>query len=167
VRCSLALLKFQEEAAMTPYEVSTARLPATNALAIRATVQVRELPAFIERAFAELTQTLHTQGAQPIDPPFVRYHSFTPQAVEVEAVMCCANPVQGKGRAVPLTLEASEAAIVRHVGPYAQIGPAYDALRIWLEEHGKHATQAPREVYLTRPDDETKIPVTLVEQPMG
>jgi effector-binding domain-containing protein len=157
----------QTREVMHSYEVSTARLPATNALAIRATVELRELPTFIEHAFSELTKTLHAQGAQPIDPPFVRYHSFSPQSVEVEAVMCCANPVQGKGRAVPLTLEASEAAIVRHVGPYAQIGPAYDALRLWLEEHGKHATQAPREVYLTRPDDETKVPVTLVEQPMG
>lgn len=148
------------------YEVSTARLPATNALAIRATVAVRDLPSFIEQAFHELTTLLHAEGAQPIDPPFVRYHSFSPQAVEAEAVMCCASPVQGKGRAVPLILEASEAAIVRHVGPYTQIGPAYDALEAWLNEHGKHATQAPREVYLTRPD-EAEVPVTLVEQPMG
>lgn len=151
------------------YEVSTARLPSSDAVAIRTTVPVTELPRFIGDSFHELVSHLKARGAQPLDPPFVRYHAFTPEAVEVEAVMCCDHPVPGEGHIVPLRLEASEAAIVKHVGPYEQIGPAYDALQSWLDEHGKHATQAPREVYLTSPEEvpDPAAWVTLVEQPMA
>ena len=102
-------------------------------------------------------------------PPFVRYYSVTPESVDVEAVMPCDREVPVNGRVKRLHLNASQAAIVRHVGRYEKMKPAYDAINEWMSNNGKHAIEAPREVYVTTgaevPDPSEW--VTLVEQPIS
>jgi effector-binding domain-containing protein len=38
-----------------------------------------------------------------------------------------------------------------HVGPYAEIARAYQALTLWMQEHGHESAGAPRESYLVGP----------------
>jgi effector-binding domain-containing protein len=83
--------------------------------------------------------------------------------------MSCDRPVQVTGRIKPIHLDASQAAIVRHVGRYDKMKPAYEAISEWMSNNGKHPIEAPREVYVTTgaevPDPSEW--VTLVEQPIG
>ena len=151
------------------YEILTANLPASEAVAIRKTLPMSELQDFFNTAFLDLSTVIREAGASSIGPPFVRYYSVKPEAADVEAVMSCDKPVQVSGRIKPLHLDAGQAAIVRHVGRYDKMKPAYEAIAQWMSHHGKHPTEAPREVYVTTalevPDPSEW--VTLVEQPMS
>lgn len=151
------------------YEILTANLPASEAVAIRTTLPMSELQGFLNEAFLELSQVIRNGGANTIGPAFVRYHSFTPEAVCLEAVMTCDKKVPVRGRVKPLHLDAAHAAIVRHVGRYDKMKPAYDAISQWMVSNGKHPSEAPREVYVTTgaevPDPSEW--VTLVEQPIA
>ena len=138
------------------YEILTANLPASEGLAVRSTVPMAELQDFFNRSFLEMAQ-------------LVRYYSVTADSAEVETVITCDKKVEGRGRVRSIHLDASEAAIVRHVGRYDKMKPAYEAIRQWMNNNGKHATEAPREVYVTTiaevPDPSEW--VTLVEQPIA
>ncbi len=151
------------------YEILTANLPASEAVAIRTTVPLKDLPSFFSEAFLELSQVIKKGSAEPVGPPFVRYYSVTPERVDVEAVMSCDKQVPISGRVQQLHLNAAQAAIVRHVGRYDKMKPAYDAITQWMANNDKHAIEAPREVYVTT---EAEVPdpsewVTLVEQPIA
>lgn len=151
------------------YEILTANLPASEAIAIRAQLAMSELQGFFSEAFLELREVIRQGGAQTVGPPFVRYYSVTPDRADVEAVMTCDKPVKVSGRVKTLHLNAAQAAIVRHVGRYDKMKPAYDAITQWMSNNGKHPTEVPREVYVTTA---TEIPdpsewVTLVEQPIA
>ncbi len=151
------------------YEILTANLPASEAVAIRTIVPMAELQDFFNHAFLDLSETIKHGGASPVGPPFVRYYSVTPQAVDVEAVMTCDRSVPVSGRVKTIHLDAAQAAIVRHVGRYDKMKPAYDAIQEWMRNNGKHPSEAPREVYVTTgaevPDPSEW--VTLVEQPIA
>ena len=151
------------------YEILTANLPASDAVAIRTTIPLQGLRDFFNNAFLELSECIRAAGASPVGPPFVRYYSVKPDAVDVEAVMSCDRPVQVSGRIKQLHLEAAQAAIVRHVGRYDKMKPAYEAIEQWMSNNGKRPTEAPREVYVTTvaevPDPSEW--VTLVEQPIS
>lgn len=51
------------------------------------------------------------------------------------------------------TLPAIEAAVVRHIGPYATLGVAHHAAYAFLAEHGHAQAGAIREVYVSDPED--------------
>ncbi len=151
------------------HEIVTAHLPASDGVSIRAVIPMSELSDFFGPAFHDLSEAISAGGASPAGPPFARYYAVTPEAVNLEAIMACDRPVPGLGRARPIHLEAAQAAVVRHTGRYDKLKPAYDALSEWMKENGKHPSEAPREVYVTGPDE---VPnpdewVTLVEQPMA
>jgi len=84
------------------YVVEETSLSAGPALAIRETVPMAGLPAFFGAAFHELTEAAHAGGARIVAPPFARYHSVTPRAVDVEAVLPLDLAVGTTGRAVHL-----------------------------------------------------------------
>jgi effector-binding domain-containing protein len=151
------------------YEILTANLPASEAVGIRTTIPIDELPNFFNLAFLELSEVIRAGDAIPVGPAFVRYYSVTPRAAEVEAVMTCNKAVEVSGRVKPLHLNAAQAAVVRHVGRYDKMKPAYDAITQWMSNNGKQPIEAPREVYVTTiaevPDPSEW--VTLVEQPIA
>lgn len=150
------------------YEILTANLPASEAVAIRTTIPLSQIPEFLNLAFLELNEAVRAGGAISVGPPFVRYYSVTPEVVDVEAVMTCDKEVPERGRVKAIHLNAAQAAIVRHVGRYDKMKPAYDAITQWMANNGKRPLEAPREVYVTTiaevPDPSEW--VTLVEQPI-
>lgn len=150
------------------YEILTANLPASEAVAVRTTIPLAQIPEFLNLAFLELSEAVRNSGAIVVGPPFVRYYSVTPEAVDIEAVMTCDKEVPVTGRVKAIHLDAAQAAIVRHVGRYDKMKPAYEAITQWMANNGKRPTEAPREVYVTTiaevPDPSEW--VTLVEQPI-
>lgn len=151
------------------YEILTANLPASDAVSIRTTLPMAQLQSFFGPAFHELSEVISAAGASPVGPPFVRYYSVAPAAVDLEAVMSCDKPVPVSGRVKATKLVAAQAAVVRHVGHYEKMKPAYDAITEWMRNNDKKPTEAPREVYVTSPEEDPDPSewVTLVEQPIA
>ncbi len=145
----------------TPPELTT--LPAGPAIAVRDQVAMTELPAFFSTAFHDLAEV---GGDQLAGPPFAIYHSLGAARIDVEAVMPLRAPVTPTGHVHTLDLAGGPAVQVRHVGAYGELGPAYEAVERWLDEHARARAGAIREVYVTGPSGRPNEQVTLVVQPL-
>jgi len=138
-------------------------LPAGPAIAVRDQVAMVELPAFFRAAFRDLSAC---GGAQQAGPPFAIYHLLDGPRIDVEAVMPLRAPVAPTGHVHALELTGGPAVQVRHVGPYRELGPAYEAIDDWIEAHARARAGGFREVYLTGPAVGSTEQITLVVQPL-
>ena len=133
------------------------------AIAIRAQLGLEELPSFFGSAFRELVAC----GADQISgPPFAIYHSFDPQRIDVEAVMPVRAAVPVQGRIHVIDVAGGPAVVVRHTGPYEELGTAYLSLEHLVADHHRARSAAIREVYLTAPTAPPDQRITLVVQPL-
>jgi effector-binding domain-containing protein len=64
-----------------------------------------------------------------------------------------AEDVTGRGRIELKTLPATRAVVMKHVGPYEALGRSYRLLTEVLEDSGITPTDAPREIYVSDPED--------------
>lgn len=148
------------------YTVEEVELPGGEAVGIRETVPMPELPRFFGAAFEEMAGYIGEAGAGYAGPPFARYFSVQPEAVDVEAVFPVTRALEGRGRVKPLHLDATAAIQTMHTGPYEEMVAAYEVIERWLAEHQRERSDAPREVYLTGPEVDPADYKTLVVQPI-
>ena len=52
-----------------------------------------------------------------------------------------------------MTLPATRALVMKHVGPFTALGNSYRLMSEVMEENGLTATGAPREIYMTDPEE--------------
>lgn len=92
-------------------------------------------------------------GIVPAGPPFIVYHSVIDQQSDGDIEICVpvAGPFEGEGDVYGAVIEGGSAASTVHRGSYGEIGPAYQTLTGWIQEHGHEIAGPPREVYLTDP----------------
>lgn len=155
--------------AAVSYRIEKVTLQPADGLAIRATLPVGQLPEFFGQALTEMAAWITSQAGEAAfgGPPFARYYSVDPAAIDVEAIFPLTQAVPGSGRMQAVLLDGGDAVQVLHVGPYDQMEPAYEAVQAWLRDTGHLATEPPREVYLSDPavDPDPLTWRTLVVQP--
>jgi effector-binding domain-containing protein len=139
-------------------------VPRTTAV-MRATVPLRDLPAFLSRAFAAVADALGRQGVHVTGPPMAVYRSVSVDAVDVEAGFPVAADVTPEGGVRPASVPGGEAIETVHIGPYETLGDAYRDMSQWMERHGRHPGGPTWESYLTGPDDPAG-PETLIVWPI-
>ncbi len=61
--------------------------------------------------------------------------------------------VPGRDRIELVTLPATRALVMKHVGPFTALGNSYRLMSEVMEENGLTATGAPREIYMTDPEE--------------
>jgi effector-binding domain-containing protein len=112
-----------------------------------------ELPAFIARTFGSLFQRLGEIGSAPAGPPFVIYHEFTPDTIDAEVCVPVGRVLPGFDAFASRVLPASIVVRTVHVGPYDELGAAYEAMTDWIRTHGAETAGPVRERYLNGPGD--------------
>jgi effector-binding domain-containing protein len=77
--------------------------------------------------------------------------------------------VPGRGRIEAKTLPAVRALVMKHVGPYEELGRSYRLMKETMEENGLTEAGAPREIYWTDPEEvpDPKDYVTEIVWPIG
>jgi effector-binding domain-containing protein len=120
---------------------------------IRTTVPLSGIAAALSSIYSEVIAYLSRIGLTPLEA-FARYtiHDGGTR-VGMEAGFSTTGPVQPEGRIEAGSLPGGEAATVLHVGPYDQVGDAYEAVEAWLKEKGREPAGHPWEVYLSMPDE--------------
>jgi effector-binding domain-containing protein len=134
------------------YEVQLRRLEETNTAVVRTRVSLSDIGAVMPEIFKEVYEYLELNQIPLLGQAFGCYviHQQENQ-VEIEAGFTTAVPIQSAGRIQPGTLPEGEAAVCLHVGPYEEIGPAYDTIVKWIREQGRQQAGPPWEVYLSMP----------------
>jgi effector-binding domain-containing protein len=134
------------------YEISVEQRPAQPVLARRVHANVQDLKRVFGETYGALMQYLGALGEPPMGMPYAAYYNMDMQNLEVEIGFPVARAVPGRGDLQPGVLPAGDWAQVLHVGPYDQVGPAYDALAAWVAEHGREPSGVAYEMYLDGPE---------------
>lgn len=131
--------------------VAIVELEAVRVATVRAVVAPDDLPAFMADALGMVVIALDQTGVRPAGPPFARYYSMGADGLDVAAGFPVAEPFLGAGVVHPGELPAGPAAVVTHVGGFAGLEAAWQALRRRIEELGRRRGEDPWEVYFVGP----------------
>jgi len=132
-------------------EVTIVELDVVWVAVIRSIVATEDVPDFMSDALQLVAEALREAGLAPAGPPFARYHSMSPEGIDIAAGFPVAEPFLGAGVVHPGELPAGPAAVATFVGPYDGLEAAWAALRQRIAELGRTRGDDPWEVYFIGP----------------
>lgn len=133
------------------YQCEIVERPTQTTLSVRGRIPVQGLPQFFAQAYAAIVQYLGELDQQPAGPPYAAYYNAEMQDLDVEAGFPVSGPLPGRGDIRGGQLPGGQAASCVHVGPYDQIGPAYDALARYVQAQERTTRGVVYEIYLSDP----------------
>lgn len=138
------------------YDIHVKHVPPQVVVTERCRARLAELGKVMHAILAKVATSVDPLGAAQGVPFAVYYNEpFRPEDVDVEMglpVRPDAKVVETKG-VHRRQLAGGPVACTVHVGPYATIGAAYDALYAWVDQHGHKRTGPPREIYVIGPGE--------------
>jgi effector-binding domain-containing protein len=133
------------------YQCELLDRPAQLTLAIRTRTPVQNLPQVVGQAYGAIMQYAGSLGIQPCGAPFVAYHNMDMDDLDMEIGFPFAQELAGHGNIQAGEIPGGKAVVCMHVGPYDQLGGAYEALQKWVEANSYTPTGVAYEFYLNDP----------------
>ncbi len=143
------------------YEITLAEAPEVDVAVVRGRVDHEGIPAFVGQAFGEVLAVVGEEAV--CGPPFSRY-AMLPGAWDIRSGFPVSASIEPEGSVEPDSLPGGPLVSTLHVGPYQELGMAYDALESWIASHGFAPAGDPWESYLDGP--EVPEPRTLISWPV-
>lgn len=122
-------------------------------LSIRARTPIDGLPHLLGESYGKIAEYLAELAEQPAGAPFTAYYNMDMQDLDVEIGFPVSKPIVGKGDIQASEVPGGKLAFAMHVGRYADIAPAYDALSQFVKEQGFEPTGISYEFYLNDPEE--------------
>ena len=144
------------------YEVHITKHQRQDLAVVRSRTTFGEIPTFMGSAFDKVAAYLGPRGLLGGGPAVGRYTEMdmTTGEVVVAAGFVVPQPVEGDGTVRPDETPATEVATTTHMGPYAKISEAYDAIAEAMAMRGRELDETTMwEEYWSppgTPDDQTK-----------
>jgi effector-binding domain-containing protein len=138
-----------------PYEVQVKELSAQHVAVVRKHASMRTIGQDVSSGFAAIGEATGRAHVPLAGPPFLIMFEVIDEESEgdIEIVFPVAMPFPGAGEVVGREDPAMTVASTMHRGAYDEIGPAYQTVVGWIQEHGHEIAGPPREVYLTDPSE--------------
>jgi effector-binding domain-containing protein len=121
---------------------------------VRGKAKVEEIPSFVAHAYGCVAAYLERVDVELAGMPYARYRHLGEGEFEVEAGFPVAVVIEPEGEVEPSTLPGGPAVATWHTGPYERMGPAYETLTAWVEQHGGELEGPAWEVYYTDPHEQ-------------
>jgi DNA-binding transcriptional MerR regulator len=139
----------------TPDQIELRTVPAADAAAITALVDVKDSVAWLQGALGELRGTLAAGDARASGPAGGIYTDelFTDHRGEVTIFIPCSEIVRPTGRVTATVIPATELAVIEHRGPLANVDRAYATLAAYVARHAIGVDGPIREYYLVGQQD--------------
>jgi len=125
--------------------------PAQSTLVIRTRTPVQSLPQVVGQAYGAIMQYAGQLGLQPSGAPFVAYYNMDMADLDMEIGFPFEQKPEGKDNVLAGEIPGGKAAACLHVGPYNQLGAAYEALQKWMQANGYVPAGVAYEFYLNDP----------------
>ena len=133
--------------------VEIKEVPANPALLIRERVPRDRLSEVIPAAIAEVHGHMEATGISFAGPPLVLYSAMDGGVVDVETGWPVEAGARGAGRVEEAVLPAATMLVYRHKGDYSGLGDAHRALWEFVDQEGLTVDGAPRELYVSNPEE--------------
>ena len=142
-----------EKEVLMEYRVEETQLADVPVLGIRVKTNLAKISEDIGRCFGAIYGYAGPSGLIPAGPPFILYFTME-MAEEFEMEVCAPVIGQGKGggEIEYHTVAGGKFVTTKHIGPYDEIGGAYEALITYAKDKSLAITMPAREVYLTDPN---------------
>jgi DNA-binding transcriptional MerR regulator len=139
---------------MVRFEIGIQDVEKQKVLVIREHVHQDEMSTVVPRDIAEVHAYLQELGLGFQGPP-VCICPFPDEGgtLDAEIGWPVAEEQPGRDRIESKTLPATRALVMKHVGPFSALAGSYRLMSEVMEENGLTATDAPREVYVTDPEE--------------
>ena len=133
------------------YRCELLERPSQPTLVVRTRAPVQSVPQVIGQAYAAIMEYAGQLGVQPSGAPFVAYHNMDMEDLDMEIGFPFARQPAGKEDILAGEIPGGRAAACLHVGPYDQLGAAYEALGKWMQARAYAPTGVAYEFYLNDP----------------
>jgi DNA-binding transcriptional MerR regulator len=142
------------EKEMVRFEIGIQDLDEEKVLVIRERVHQDEMSEVVPKDIAEVHAYVQELGLGFHGPPIcVCPFPNEDGTLEAEIGWPVEREVAGRGRIEYKTLPATRALVMKHLGPFSKLGNSYRLMSEVMEENGMTATGAPREIYVTDPEE--------------
>lgn len=105
----------------------------------------------VGQAYGAIMEYAGQLGVQPSGVPFVAYYNMDLEDLDMEIGFPFEQKLAGKGAIRAGEIPGGKAAVCLHVGPYDQLGAAYEALQKWIQANGYVPAGVAFEFYLNDP----------------
>jgi effector-binding domain-containing protein len=142
-----------EKEVLMEYKVEEKQLGKTPVLGIRVKTNLARIGEDVGRCFGAIYGFAGPSGLIPAGPPFILYFEMEMREdFEMEVCAPVMGEGQGEGEIQYRVVPGGKFVSTTHVGPYDQVGGAYEALVSYARDKGFKMTMPAREVYLTDPN---------------
>jgi DNA-binding transcriptional MerR regulator len=142
------------EKGMVKFEIGIEDVTETKVLAIKERVHQDEMFEVVPKDIAEVHAYVQELGLGFHGPPLcICPFPGDDGKLGAQIGWPVADDAPGRGRIELVTLPATRALVMRHVGPFTALGNSYRLMSEVMEENGLRSTGAPREIYVTDPEE--------------
>jgi len=142
-----------EKEVLMEYKVEETQLGEVSALGIRVKTNLAKIGEDVGRCFGAIYGYAGPAGLIPAGPPFILYFEMEMKDdFEMEVCAPVMGTGKGEGEIEYRVIPGGKFVTTKHIGPYDQIGGAYEALVTYAKDKGLKMTMPAREVYLTDPN---------------
>ncbi len=134
------------------YQIEVVTLKPQPVLVMEEEVPPEELGAALGRMLPQVHGYASELGAVVTGMPFMRYLSMTDKFV-IQAGIPVAEPAEGTEAIRYDELPGGKAATTVFLGPYHEVGAAWDAINAWREERGMEIGFGGWDVYENDPSE--------------
>lgn len=132
------------------YDIEVVELDAQPVLVMEAEFPPPEFGAQLARMFPLIHGYIAGQGGQMAGMPFARYLGMTDK-FHIQAGIPVVEPLAGTDEIIGTELPAGRAATTLFLGPYDQVGEAWEALSAWCAGQGIEVNFGGWDVYENDP----------------
>lgn len=126
--------------------------PAQPTLCVRTHVPVTRIGEVVGKAFGDIMAAIEAQGGTPQGMPYVAYRNLNMADLDLEIGFPVSKPLAAQGRVEPGELPGGTWASTMHIGPYADVGPAWNELQGYIRAMGKVPAPIGYEFYFDGPE---------------
>lgn len=139
------------------HEVTSVEVVPTVLASTRQRIVWSEVSTVIRSLFDRVYAFLRESGVKPAGHNVCIYHDAGKEGAMLECGVQVAAPFEGRGEVVCSATPAGTAATTAHIGAYAQLGAAHDAISAWCRAQGLQAAGPNWEIYGDWTDDVTAL----------
>lgn len=149
------------------YDVQITRVDGRDLAVTMFHATAETIPEKTGAAFGKVYAYLTAHQVHSDGPGVAQFH-MEPDGFAVAVGFVVGEPIDGDGEVVPLRLPAAEVATTAHVGPYAELPKAYEALAEGARAEGRELDQSAAmwEEYWSPPETPPEQTRTVVYWPL-
>lgn len=133
------------------FEIEVVDLDPQPALVIEAEVAPQDLGAELARILPTVHGHVTARSGQMAGMPFLRYLDMGAATFKIQAGVPVTEPIEGDGEIRATELPGGRTATTLFLGPYHEVGKAWDAMGAWCAEHGIEVNFGGWDVYENDP----------------